>query len=163
MEIELNGAKLRVYECGKIERFCKRTWTSKEETWHQLKGGVNILKSGYKIHQTKINNKLFTNSRIIYYAYFPELFDINDPITTIDHINRDSLDNRLVNLRIATMAEQNLNRNNVINQKGYYWKKQNQKWVSRITINGKKQMNIGSYDTEEEARQAYLNAKDSLP
>ena len=157
MEFELNGAKLRVYECGKIERFGFKRNTSKEETWHELKGTIWIHpKSGYNKHQTTINGKSFTTSRVIFYAYFPDLFDINDPITEIDHINRNSLDNRIINLRVATRTEQILNRDCVINAKGYSWYKG--KWQARIRINGK-QKHLGYFNTEEEARQAYLNAK----
>lgn len=155
MEFELNNAKLRVYECGKIERFGKKSWNSKE-MWHELTGTIHINKTGYQSHRTKFNKKEYITSRVIYYAYFPDLFDINDPITTIDHINRDSLDNRISNLRVATMAEQVLNRKCVINAKGYSLHKG--KWQATIRINGK-QIYLGLFKTEEEASLAYLNAK----
>jgi len=144
MELEINGAKLRVYEDGRIEQYI------------QLKGSINNAK--YKHHRTGINGKSYITSRIIYKAFNPE-WDINDssPNNTIDHINIDSLDNRISNLRIANMTEQSNNRKYVINQKGYSWNKQNKNWVARIKINGK-QTHIGSFMTEQEARQAYLDA-----
>ena len=156
MEIELNDTKLRVYECGKIERFGKKSWNSKEEKWRELKGCIDILKSGYQRHKTRINNKLYTTARVIFYAYYPDLFDINDPITEIDHINRNSLDNRISNLRVATRTEQNLNRDCVINAKGYSW--HNGKWMAQIKINGKR-IHLGYFEKEEDASLAYQNYK----
>ena len=157
MEFELNDAKLRVYEDGRIERFGKIVWNAQKFTWHELKGCILIHpKSGYQSHKTTINYKLYTTARVIFYAYFPDLFDINDPITTIDHINRNSLDNRISNLRVATRTEQNLNRE-FKNAKGYYWNKG--KWHAQIQINGK-QIHLGYFNTEQDARQAYLNAKE---
>ena len=158
MEIELNGAKLRVYDDGRIERFGKRVWNAQKETWFQLQGCINIQKNGYNRNTTQINKKTYITSRIIYYAYFPDLFDINDPITTIDHIDRNSTNNHINNLRVATMLKQVLNRNCVINAKGYSWNINSKKWQAHIKIN-KKQIYLGSFDTEEEAHQAYLNAK----
>ena len=43
--------------------------------------------------------------------------------------------------------------------KGYYWDKATNKWLAQIAFN-KKDMNLGRYTTEQEARQAYLNAKE---
>ena len=121
VEIELNDAKLRVFENGEIWRFGKKT-NSKEETWFQLFGSTTTDKYGYKIHRTEINKKLYTTSRIIYKAFNLE-WDISiTKNNTIDHISRDSLDNNLSNLRIATSQEQALNQDRVINAKGYYFR-----------------------------------------
>lgn len=159
MEIELNGAKLRVYEDGKIEIFGFKVCRSADETWHKLKGTIhNNKKTGYKCHITIINKKHYATSRIIYKAYNP-IWDITDNSknNTIDHINRDSLDNRISNLRVATMKEQILNRI-FKNTKGYCWDKVINKWKSYIHINGTKK-HLGYFDTEEEASKAYQDAK----
>jgi hypothetical protein len=42
--------------------------------------------------------------------------------------------------------------------KGYCWHKPAKKWMAYIRLNGKGK-NLGYYDTEDEARQAYLDAK----
>ena len=66
MEIELNGAKLRVYECGKIEKFGKRSYKSNEKTWFQLKGHINITsKSNYQCHRIVINGKSFSRIKCL--------------------------------------------------------------------------------------------------
>lgn len=70
----------------------------------------------------------------------------------LDHINRDRLDNRILNLRVSNHQENGFNRND----KGYYLCKG--KWKSQIVIHYK-QIYLGLYDTEEEARNAYLEAK----
>ena len=158
MEIELHETKLRVYEDGRIEKFGFQTGTSKKESWFQLKGNIHISKRGYKAHRTTINKKQYATSRIIFYAFHQD-WNINDSSlnNTIDHINRDSLDNNIINLRVATMIEQAQNRHYVINQKGYHWDKSKNKWVSKIGINGK-QFKLGCFKTEEEASLAYQNA-----
>jgi hypothetical protein len=73
----------------------------------------------------------------------------------IDHINGIKYDNRINNLRYVTKQQNSFN----TNAKGYCWSKKSKKWVSYICINYK-QIYLGLYNTEEEARQAYLNAKE---
>ena len=53
-----------------------------------------------------------TNSKLIYLHRYLMDCAIGDN-KTIDHINNNKLDNRISNLRIATMSEQNMNRANV--------------------------------------------------
>jgi hypothetical protein len=72
----------------------------------------------------------------------------------LDHINRIKTDNRISNLRILTNQQNTWNSNS----KGISYHKERKKWISRITKN-RKTIHLGWYNTEEEARQAYLNAK----
>lgn len=76
----------------------------------------------------------------------------------VDHINRNKLDNRRENLRIATHSQNHANtgirKDNSSGYKGVHWNKQSQKWVAQIKIN-KKTKRIGAYDTPEEAYKAY--------
>ena len=73
----------------------------------------------------------------------------------VDHINGIKHDNRRSNLRIVTSQENNHNRRSA---NGYYWNKNAGKYRADIAIN-KKRINLGYYNTEDEARQAYLDAK----
>ena len=83
----------------------------------------------------------------------------------IDHINRDKLDNRKVNLRICSRSEnlhnQGLRRNNKSGHKGVYFRKDNKKWVAQIGINGKNK-NLGSYLTFNEAVRIYEKENDKF-
>jgi hypothetical protein len=92
--------------------------------------------------------------RIIAYCFLG--LDIDNSKLYIDHINHITNDNRIENLRIVTHQQNQFNRSNV---KGYYWNKISRNWSSYIYLN-KKLIYLGSFNTEEEAHQAYLQAKE---
>lgn len=73
----------------------------------------------------------------------------------VDHVDGDKLNNNLDNLRWATHAENQHNKKKI---KGYCWVSHAQKWKAEIRINSEK-IYLGYYASEEEARQAYLDAK----
>lgn len=79
----------------------------------------------------------------------------NEVPTEIDHINRIRNDNRIENLRDITHQQNGFNRN----AKGYYWYKPNKKWLAQIVVN-KKHIYLGSFTNEQDAREAYLQAKE---
>lgn len=71
----------------------------------------------------------------------------------VDHINRNTLDNRRENLRHLTP------RNSCMNRRifGIGAGRRGNKWRSQISINGIKK-HLGLYATKDEAHQAYLTA-----
>jgi hypothetical protein len=73
----------------------------------------------------------------------------------IDHINHNRSDNRVENLRIVTAQQNQWNRKD---PKGYYFDKRKKKYHATIIVNWKP-IFLGLFNTEEEAHQAYLNAK----
>lgn len=73
----------------------------------------------------------------------------------IDHRNRERLDNRWANLRLATKTEQAWNRHQP--GKGATWIESRGKWKASIMVN-RKQIFLGYFATEEEARAAYVEA-----
>ena len=79
----------------------------------------------------------------------------NEIVKCIDHINEIKTDNRILNLRSVTHQENSFNQTK---PKGYTWDKINNKWESKITVNGKK-IHLGRFDLEEDAKNAYLEAK----
>jgi len=109
----------------------------------------NKNKSGYNI----IGMKNTTCLRAHHYAWYMTYGNVD--FWELDHINRDKSDNRISNLRIVNSQENKFNNN----AKGYSWDKSRNKWHSKIHINGKT-INLGRFDNEEEARQAYLQAKE---
>ena len=84
------------------------------------------------------------------------------PKKHLDHINGDRNDNRIVNLREATNAENHQNRkkpkNNTSGYMGVTYHKGQQKWYAQISVENKRKY-LGSFETPEEAFDAYLNAK----
>ena len=73
----------------------------------------------------------------------------------VEHKDEDKMNNRLDNLRLATRSQ---NKANQRKSKGYCFCKQTGRWLATIKVAGK-QFNLGRFDTEEEARQAYVSAK----
>jgi hypothetical protein len=112
----------------------------------------SIFRHGYRM--VCLRKRFFMAHRVIWAIIKQE-----DPLETqIDHINGNKLDNRIANLRKAT------NKQNACNQKavkGYHFNKRRRKWIAGIGCNYKN-ITIGYFDTEEQARQAYLRAKEKL-
>jgi hypothetical protein len=104
----------------------------------------------------KINGKHVKQHRIIAAAFLG--LDITDLKIQVDHINGIRHDNRLENLRLVTNQQNSFNQTKA---KGYGWNKQLRKWRAGIGVDGKSQ-HLGYFDTEEEARDAYLEAKSRL-
>ncbi len=83
----------------------------------------------------------------------------------VDHIDRDGLNNRRANLRVAT-PEQNRHNSkmlctNTSGLKGVHWRDDQKKWRAQITVAGKKK-NLGYFPTKEEAHAAYCKASQEL-
>ena len=89
-------------------------------------------------------------------CYCFKSLDLTDTKIIIDHIDHDKLNNNIENLRIVSNQQNQFNRKA---PKGYYFNKQNQKYRAKIQLDNKS-IHIGYYTTEEEAREAYLRAKE---
>ena len=145
---------------------CEKIYKLKlvNSVFYVLKSGKWVLKKfsintgGY--YQSSFNftkNKRIRISlhRLIYYAHNQDWNIWNDSDeNTIDHISIDNSNNDISNLRILTKQEQQWNKN----AKGYCWNKRDKKWVAQIMVNSKS-VHLGCFDDEEDAKQAYLNAK----
>jgi hypothetical protein len=83
------------------------------------------------------------------------------PVALIDHINQNTTDNRLNNLREATKRQNGANSRSRSKSSskylGVHWSKRDQNWRSQIRINGVKQW-IGCFTSEREAALAYDHA-----
>lgn len=88
----------------------------------------------------------------------------SEPDGVVDHINGIKTDNRFENLRVCSSGEnlQNQRRPQGTNRLiGACWHKASGLWQSQIKVN-KKQHHLGYFKTEEEAHQAYVEAKRRL-
>jgi|DEB0MinimDraft_6_1074348.scaffolds.fasta_scaffold32495_3 hypothetical protein len=104
--------------------------------------------------RVRFNRQSFLSHRIVW-----AILKREDPLEfSLDHINGDTLDNRIENLRKATAKQNQWNQKGA---KGYYFNKERKKWKAHICLN-RKTKHLGLFDTEEQAREAYLRAKEKL-
>lgn len=104
-----------------------------------------------------INIGIYIDKKVYLLAAHQFIFykKYNKVVDCIDHINGNKKDNRIENLRQVTQQQNNFNFKEV---KGYSWSKNNKKWQARIKLN-KNTIHLGYFDKEEDARDAYLAAK----
>lgn len=98
---------------------------------------------------------LYQSHRIAWALFYGEW-----PNGEVDHVNCDTGDNRITNLRkcshVSNMANQR-GRNSKSGLKGAYWHARSQKWQASICVNYK-QIHLGYFDTKEDAHDAYVSA-----
>ena len=149
-ELVLNNRRLKLVD-GEIW-----SWMEfKNPYWRKIKYSINSY--GYYFISLKHNKikKYYLVHRVIYKFNNPEWNMTYTPDNQIDHFDNDKKNNIIENLRIVNNSE---NGQNTITTKGYYWNKRINKYYAQIRVNNK-QHYLGLYDTEEEARDAYLIAK----
>ena len=95
---------------------------------------------------------------------------VNGPIPkdmVIDHINGIKTDNRICNLRLVTVSQNQENRlhaqvdNLTSGLKGVWFHKERKKWVAEIRKNGQKYY-LGLFVTKDDAKKAYNDAAATL-
>lgn len=89
-----------------------------------------------------------------------ELMHYPEKGLTVDHKNRNKLDNQKSNLRVTSKSENAINkapnRNNTSGIKGVYWDADRNKWNAQIA-NKNKVKHLGVFKTKLEAAVAYNN------
>lgn len=111
--------------------------------WHRKKDQPCI--------RVKIKSTLYKNSRLVFmyhHGYFPE---------EVDHINWDTKDDRIENLRAATRAQNLHNRRAHKDSKSQYLGvslRKNKYWVVSVIFQGKS-IYLGTFKTEIEAALTY--------
>jgi hypothetical protein len=89
------------------------------------------------------------------------------PLSQLDHINGDKLDNRIANLREVSPTANSQNLRSAKTRKaggsllGATWAAPNKKWRAVISVGGK-QKHLGLFDTAEAAHATYIKAKRAL-
>jgi len=116
----------------------------KKFSWH-------INKYGYI--KTRIDRKTYYLHRILIDAKNGEI---------CDHINRNTLDNRVHNLRIVSYSESNINSrtqsNNTSGKRGVSYYRKTNKWEAYINKN-RKRIKLGYFDNIEDAIEARMEAE----
>ena len=153
IDFELLNYNLR-FDVNECEFYVK-----KGDDWRLKKFTDNnrgYLFSGFSFEKNK--QTFIRKHRLVFYVYNRN-FDIFRKSTIdnmIDHINGDKSNNSIENLRVVTNQENQFNQKRA---KGYAWCKHAKKWKACIKLNGKNK-HLGLFESEDEAREAYLNAKE---
>lgn len=116
----------------------------------------HVDSDGYR--EICVHGKKYWAHRLAWLFFYGEM-----PQENIDHINGNRDDNRIINLRLASVALNNQNRrsaqaNNKTGLLGVCWHKKTNKFRAQIKLNGKK-IHIGLYSTKELAYAAYVETK----
>lgn len=115
---------------------------------------VGRIKNGYV--EMRIKRKSYAAHRLAWLYVYGSF-----PADTIDHINADKADNRIINLREASEAQnthcRGLSKNNISGFKGVCFHKRDKCWVASIKTNYK-QINLGSFNDPQLAAHAYNKA-----
>ena len=150
-ELVLNNRRLKLVD-GEIW-----SWKpTKNPYWYKVK--YSVIKGYYQFKLTRnYIQKCYKVHRVIYKLNNAD-WDIHDSSSDnqVDHIDNCKTNNNIENLRVVNNSE---NQQNTLATKGYTWIIKQQKYRAQIRVNNK-QYHLGVYDTEEEAREAYLIAKE---
>ena len=142
------------YEDGKLywtKKPCKRVKAGSE-------AGHYSKSKGYKV--IIFRGVQYRTHRVIWFLVKGE-----QPTTILDHINNNPTDNRIENLRPASMNQNQHNaktrKDNTSGVKGVYWHKPNKRWIARVKINNK-YIHIGNFTDLNEAEQAVKEARQQI-
>jgi hypothetical protein len=84
----------------------------------------------------RFQGNLYKAHRVAWALHYDQI-----PPQYLDHINRNKSDNRIVNLRVATISQNNCNtkirKDNRTGHRGIYWHKPSKKWCAQIKANKK--------------------------
>ena len=149
----LNDTTIKVFRDGRIHTLFKykdgrEKWTDRVFTLSQ-KGYFRVSIGSKKNKRAHFAHNVIT---LCYLGEKPQGYQT-------DHINSIRTDNRLENLQYITQQQniQKIKTKNGRNVKGCYLTKYGT-YRAQIAVDYKL-FNLGTYDTEAEARQAYIDAK----
>lgn len=131
------------------------------------KGFELYMKHNWTIHvrngRAYLTRSKVINGKSVAFHFHRELIAPVEKGFFVDHINGNTLDNRLINLRICTNQENAMNARNRkggASLKGVYAVGSG-RFGARIKHNGKS-IHIGVYDTDTEAHEAYVKKAKEL-
>jgi hypothetical protein len=143
--IPLTRGQYAIVDPERYEELAKHKWHT---SWNER--GIYAVRMVKAKKGGRVRQKCLRMHRVIMGAGEGEI---------VDHINHYGLDNRIENLRVATMRQNNWNArkrrcNCSSKYKGVHWLKRKKKWRARITFNGRLIL-IGDFDDERAAAKAY--------
>ena len=114
-------------------------------------GGVTTdERNGKQYCQITIDGKYYRKHRLLFCFFHKNSFEGFE----IDHIDQNSLNNKIKNLRAVTKSGNQKNakqsKTNTSGFTGVHWDNQRQKWVARINVDGKK-IYLGSFTKKRDA------------
>lgn len=113
-----------------------------------------IKSNGYR--QVHFCGRLFLEHRLIWAFIFGVW-----PPGPLDHRDRNRSNNRIDNLRLATVSQNGQNSKiravNSSGSKGVSWYRPGQKWRARIVVDGR-EVSLGYFHEKEDAAAAYAKA-----
>ena len=120
--------------------------------------GTVRKKDGYR--QINVDGHIYLAHRLAWFYVYESW-----PDGDIDHENTNKIDNRISNLREATESQNGANRTKskklgrvyTSKYKGVHWNKVVRKWHTSVMVQRKK-IDLGYFETEESAYQAYCAA-----
>lgn len=151
---------------------CTGVFTNVSDVYGGFRGSVKLRSAGSEIGTKRpdgrvvirLNGRLYLAYRLAWLYVYGEM-----PGGEIDHINGDPGDNRISNLRCVDRRtnQQNIRRSLKGKRSSKYLgvyldkRKSTKKWRAAISHHGR-QISLGYYASEVEARDVYLRAKRSL-
>lgn len=141
------------YDCNSGHLFWKeRPNTASWNATYEGRRAGSRCSRGYR--EIAIDNRTYLEHRLIW-----KLVTGEDPNGQIDHVNLDKGDNRFSNLREATVSTNQCNTRPRAQSglKGAHWNRFRGYWQSAIKFDGRT-VNLGRFDTAEEAHAAYCDA-----
>jgi hypothetical protein len=138
----------------KSDRDC-RSWNTR---FALKEAGSHLSSNGNHRWIIGINGKLYQRAHLIWL-----LNKGSSPPAGIllDHKNRNSLDDKISNLRLATPSQNGSNsrlaKNNTSGRRGVTWNKPTNKWQAKIRVRGK-YIHLGLFTDLDEASKVYVAA-----
>lgn len=151
---------IEVTKCGRVKKVQKEWYGNHSSKY----GEIDVLKlkptnNGYL--RINVQIKGLKPKSLLFHSILASAFlgyKWNGQKNVVDHINRNRLDNSLQNLQVISQRE-NINKDILKYKKsnlplGVCFRKSSNRYFSTIQID-KKYINLGTFDTPEEASNAY--------
>jgi len=131
---------------------------NKVNRWRAIKGKETGHPDGYGYLHFTFRYRKYSNSRVIYFLGT----GIDPEEKYVDHIDGDILNNKISNLRLATLSQNQDNRkknkNNTSGITGVLWSKISKKWRAEI-YKDRSLIYLGLFDNKDEAIAVRITAE----